>query len=61
MLSVVSGLVVGGAGGAALWYLKPRNSMIHPLIKRPWFEATIPIVVAAAIAFGLALIVSGLA
>jgi len=61
MFSVISGLVVGGAGGATLWLLKPRNGEIHPLIKKPWLEAPIAIGVAAAIAFGIALVVSGLA
>lgn len=61
MLSVISGLIVGGAGGATLWYLRARDGVIHPLIKNPWLESTIPIGIATAIAFGVALIASGVA
>ncbi len=61
MLSVISGLVVGGAGGATLWCLRARNGAIHPLIQNPWLEAPIAIGIAAAIAFGIALVASGLA
>lgn len=60
MLSVISGLVIGGAGGTTLWYLKARNGVIHPLIQKPWLEAPIAIGIAAAIAFGTALVISGL-
>ena len=60
MLSVISGLVVGGAGGATLWRLKARDGVIHPLIKKTWLEAPIAIIVATAIAFGIALVISGL-
>jgi Na+/H+ antiporter NhaA len=61
MLSVISGLVVGSAGGATLWCLRARNGVIHPLVRNPWFEAPIAIGIAAAIAFGIAMIISGLA
>ena len=61
MLAVISGLVVGGAGGATLWYLKARDGVIHPLLKRKWLEAPIAIGIATSIAFGIALVVSGLA
>jgi hypothetical protein len=61
MLSVISGLIVGGAGGAALWYLKARSGVVHPLIRNPWTEAPIAIGIAAAIAIGSALVVAGLA
>lgn len=59
MLSVISGLVVGGAGGATLWYLKPRNGVVNPLVERPWLDFLIPVGIVAALGFGAALIVSG--
>jgi hypothetical protein len=61
MLSVISGLVVGGAGGAALWYLKPRNGVVNPLVVKPWLDFMIPIGIVSALGFGIALIVAGLA
>ena len=61
MLSVISGLVVGGAGGTALWYLKPRNGVPHPLVVKPFLESLIPIAIVTALGFGIALIVAGLA
>ena len=60
MLSVISGLVVGGAGGATLWYLKPRNGVVNPLVEKPGLEFMIPIGIVTAIGFGIALIVAGL-
>ncbi len=61
MLSIFSGLVVGGAGSAALWYLKPRNGIVNPLIEKPWLDFMIPVAIVTAIGFGIALIVAGVA
>ncbi len=61
MFSVISGLVVSGAGGAALWYLKPRNAVVHPLVVKPFLDSLIPVGIVTAIAFGIALIVAGFA
>ncbi len=61
MLSVMSGLVVSSAGGAALWYLKPRNGVVHPLVLKPFLDSLIPIGIVTALGFGVALIVAGLA
>lgn len=60
MLSVLFGLVVGGAGGTSLWCLRARNGVIHPFIGRPWVEAPIAIGIATAIAFGIAMLASGI-
>ncbi len=60
MLSVISGLVVGGAGGTALWYLKPHNGVVNPLVMKPWLDFMIPIGIVTAVGFGIALIVAGL-
>ena len=59
MLSVISGLIVGGGGCASLWCLRARNGVIHPLIGKAWVEAPIAIGIATAIAFGVALLASG--
>jgi hypothetical protein len=61
MLSVISGLVVSGAGGTALWYLKPRNGVVNPLVVKPGLDFLIPIGIVTALGFGIALIVTGLA
>ncbi len=60
MISVISGLVVSSAGGAALWYLKPRNGVVHPLVVKPLLDSLIPIGIVSALGFGIALIVAGL-
>ena len=59
MVSVISGLIIGGAGGAALWYLKPRNGVVHPLVVKPLLDSLIPIGIVTALGFGIALIVAG--
>jgi hypothetical protein len=60
MLSVLSGIVVSGAGGAALWYIKPRNGVVHPLATRPGLDFIIPIAIVSAFVLGIALIVTGI-
>ncbi len=60
MFSVISGMVVSGAGGATLWYLKPRNGVVNPLVLKPGLEFLIPIGIVTAVGFGIALIVAGL-
>lgn len=60
MLSVLSGLIVTGAGGASLWYFMPRGGVIHPLARKPLVDSMIPIGIVSALAIGVALIVAGL-
>ena len=43
MISILSGIVVTGAGGASLWYFMPHNGVIHPLARKPLIDAFIPI------------------
>ena len=59
MLSVLSGVVVFGAGGAGLWYFKPRYGKPHPLAAAPFLESIIPIGIVSALAIGVAMIIAG--
>lgn len=59
MFYVISGLVVGGAGGASLWYFMPHDGKTHPLAKMPLLDLLIPIGIVSALAIGVALIVAG--
>jgi hypothetical protein len=61
MLSIVSGAVVFGAGGAGLWYFMPRGGTTHPLATVPLLDSIIPICIVALIGIGVALVVSGAA
>jgi hypothetical protein len=60
MLSFISGLVVTGAGGASLWYFKPRNGIPNALAIKPVLDFAIPIAIVSTLALGVALIVDGL-
>lgn len=60
MISLVSGLVITGAGGAALWAMMPKNGTVHPLARKPLLDTLIPIAIITALAIGIALIVAGL-
>jgi hypothetical protein len=60
MLSVLSGLVVAGAGSAGFWYLKPRDGRVHPLAVAPVLEWLLPTLLVGALVLGVLLIVSGL-
>lgn len=59
MISILSGIVVTGAGGASLWYFMPHNGVIHPLVRKPLIDSLIPIGIVSALAIGVALIVAG--
>ena len=59
MLSVISGVVVFGAGGAGLWYFKPNDDVAHPLATAPLLESVVPIGIVSALAIGVSLIVAG--
>ena len=59
MISIISGVVVAGAGIGGLWYCKPRNGQIQWFAKAPVLDWLIPTVIVSALAIGLALVVSG--
>jgi len=59
MISILSGVVVFGAGGAGLWYFMPNQGVAHPHTKIPVLDSFIPIMIVSAFAIGLALIVAG--
>ncbi len=60
MLSVLSGMVVTGAGIGSLWYCKPRHGEVQWFARAPILEWLIPISIVAALALGVAMVVSGL-
>ncbi len=59
MLSIISGLLVAGGGGAGLWILKPHNGQPHRLARTPILNSLLPIAIVAALAIGVALIIAG--
>jgi hypothetical protein len=59
MLYFVSGLVVAGSGAASLWYCRPHNGQLNPLVVKPVLDWLIPIAIVTALALGIALIVTG--
>lgn len=59
MISVISGLIVAGAGGASLWYLMPVDGQPHRLARAPFLELLIPVGIVSALAIGVSLIVAG--
>jgi len=59
MISIVSGVAAFGAGGAGIWYLKPRDGKTHPLATAPLLDSLIPICIVGLLAVGMSLIVSG--
>jgi hypothetical protein len=59
MLYFLSGVAVTGAGVGGLLYCRPRNGEIRWFVTKPLVEGVISIAVAAAIAFGLGMMVAG--
>ncbi len=60
MLSILSGAVAVGVSGAGLWYFKPRNGVVHPLVTKPFLDSLIVIVIISFFSVGVALIISGI-
>jgi hypothetical protein len=61
MISIITGLIVSGGGGATLWYLiSPRNGQPHRLARAPFLDSLLPIAIVSALAIGVALIVAGI-
>jgi len=59
MLSLLSGIVVSGAGIGCLWYCKPRHGVVHPLVQKPFVETFLAIAIMGVFAVGIALILDG--
>ena len=57
MLSIVSGFVAIGASGAGLWFFMPRNGVVHPLARKPFFDSFVTIAIMTVFVLGVALIV----
>jgi hypothetical protein len=60
MYSILSGLILAGAGATGLWYAMPRNGVVRAFARRPFLDSLVPIAIMSALAIGIALIVSGL-
>lgn len=60
MISILSGIIITGAGGAGLWYFMPHNGVIHPIARKPLVDSLVPIGIVAALAVGIALIIAGI-
>ncbi len=60
MLSILSGLIVTGAGATGLWYAMPRNGEVRAFAKKPIVNSLVPIAIVSALAIGIALIIAGL-
>jgi hypothetical protein len=61
MISILSGVVVSGAGAAGLWFAMPRNGHAQWFAKAPVLDWLIPTAIVAALAIGVALVISGIA
>ena len=59
MISVISGVIVTGAGVGGLLYCRPHNGQPNWLVAMKVFDWLIPILIVTALAIGVALVVSG--
>jgi hypothetical protein len=59
MFSVISGVIVTGAGVGGLWYCRPHNGKPNWLVTMKVFDWLIPILIVTALALGVALVVAG--
>jgi hypothetical protein len=59
MISIISGFVVTGAGAAGLWFAMPKNDQARAFPNAPVLDWLIPTAIVAALAIGVALIMSG--
>jgi hypothetical protein len=60
MLSIISGVVVTGAGATGLWFAMPKNGQPQSFAKAPVLDWLIPTAIVASLAIGVALVVSGI-
>jgi hypothetical protein len=56
MFNALSGLVMVGVGSGGFWYFMPKNGVVHPLAKKPFFDSMITIAIMTVLAIGVALI-----
>jgi hypothetical protein len=61
MISIISGFVVSGAGAAGLWFAMPKHGQPQWFAKAPVLDWLIPTAIVAALAIGVALVISGIA
>lgn len=60
MTSLIFGLGITGASGAALWMMMPKNGVVHPLARKPGLDSLIPIAIMTGLTIGIAFIVAAL-
>jgi len=56
MLNVVSGAALVAASGGSFWYFMPRDGVVHPLAKKPFFDSMITIAIMTLLVVGFGLI-----
>lgn len=59
MISVISGIIVTGAGASGLWFAMPHNGQVQWFAKVPVLDSMIPTMIVAALALGVSLTISG--
>ena len=59
MLSILSGAALVGVSGTGLWYFLPRNGQVHPLVKKPFLDSMVTIVIMTLLVVGLGLVLDG--
>ena len=60
MFSALSGVVLIGVSGAGFWYFLPRNGVVHPLVKKRFFDSMVTIVIMTLLVLGFGLIIQSL-
>jgi hypothetical protein len=60
MYGIVSGLGLVAASFTGFWYFLPRNGIVHPLAKKPFFDSFITIAIMTVFALGATLVGAGL-
>jgi p-aminobenzoyl-glutamate transporter AbgT len=60
MFTVLSGAVLVVIGAVSFWYFLPRNGVVHPLAKTPFFDSMVTIIIMTFLVVGIGLMIEGL-
>jgi hypothetical protein len=52
----LSGLALMALGSGGFWYFLPRDGVVHPLVRKPFFDSFVTIAIMTIVFVGLALI-----
>jgi len=61
MIQFLLGVLMSGASSTVFWMLRPAHGEPHRLIKKPFFDVSIPIAITMGLVIGLAMIIAGIA